>query len=62
MASIRKTKKAMKNSNGLFTAVVNNGMCFCSQEWYTIDYKKKGIVVGKAEFIPYSSIKRIVVE
>lgn len=33
MSSIRKTKKAMKKSNGFFTAIMDNGMCFCTAEY-----------------------------
>lgn len=36
MSSIRKTKKAMKKSNGFFTVVVDNGMCFCTSDGRTI--------------------------
>lgn len=32
MSSIRKIKKAMKKSNGFFTAIMDNGMCFCTSE------------------------------
>lgn len=60
MSSIRKTKKAMKKSNGFFTARVDNGMYFCVSEWYTLRYHKKGISIGHAEYIPYNIIIRII--
>lgn len=41
MSSIRKTKKAMKKSNGFFSVVVDNGMVFCVSEWYILKYHKK---------------------
>ena len=64
MSSIRKTKKAMKKSNGFFTAVMDNGMCFCTAEWYTIytlKYHKHGIVIGNAEYLPYNLIRRLII-
>lgn len=59
MSSIRKTKKAMKKSNGFFTAIVDNGMCFCVSEWYTLRYHKKGISIGHAEYLPYNIIRKV---
>lgn len=48
MSSIRKTKKAMKKSNGFFTAIMDNGMCFC-------------VSVGNAEYLPYNLIKGLII-
>ena len=59
MSSIRKTKKAMKKSNGFFTAVMNNSICFCASEWDTIKYHKHGISVNDSAYVPYKRIKRI---
>lgn len=61
MSSIRKTKKAMKKSNGFFT-VVDNGMCFCVSEWYTLKYHKKGISIGNAEYLPYNIMRKVISE
>lgn len=62
MSSIRKTKKAMKKSNGFFTVRVDNGMYFCVSEWYTLRYHKKGISIGHAEYLPYSIIREVIKE
>lgn len=62
MSSIRKTKKALKKSNGLFTVIMNNGMCFCVSEWYTLKYHKQGISVGNAEYLPYKQIKGTIID
>lgn len=62
MSNIRKTKKAMKKSNGFFSIRVDNGMIFCASEWYTLNYHKHGISVGNAEYLPYNIIKEIIVE
>lgn len=62
MSSIRKTKKAMKKSNGFFSVVVDNGMVFCVSEWYILRYHKKGISVNYAEYLPYKIMKRIIIE
>ena len=62
MSSIRKTKKAMKKSNGFFSIVVDNGMVFCVSEWYILSYHKKGISVDYAEYLPYKIMKRIIIE
>ena len=64
MSSIRKTKKAMKKSNGLFTVIMDNGMSFCTAEWYTLytlKYHKHGIFIGNAEYLPYSLIRRLII-
>lgn len=52
----------MKKSNGFFTVRVDNGMCFCVSEWYTLRYHKKGISIGHAEYLPYSIIREIIKE
>lgn len=62
MSSIRKTKKAMKKSNGFFSVVVDNGMIFCVSEWSTLRYHKKGISVDYAKYLPYKIMKRIIIE
>lgn len=62
MSSIRKTKKAMKKSNGFFSVVVDNGMIFYVSEWHTLRYHKKGISVDYAEYLPYKIMKRIIIE
>ena len=59
MSSIRKTKKAMKKSNGFFTAVMDNSMCFCASEWGTIKYRKHGVSVNDSVYVPYKLIKGI---
>ena len=51
MSSIRKTKKAMKKSNGFFSVVVDNGMVFCVSEWYI--YGKE----ARKEFYKYKRKK-----
>lgn len=64
MSSIRKTKKAMKKSNGFFTVVMDNGMYFCTTEWYTLytlKYHKHGIFIGNAEYLPYKLIRRLII-
>lgn len=62
MSSIRKTKKAMKKSNGFFSVVVDNGMVFCVSEWYILRYHKKGISVDYAEYLPYSIMRKVIRE
>ena len=59
MRSIRKTKKAVKKSNGFFTAVMNNSICFCASEWDTIKYHKHGVSVSDSVYVPYKLIKGI---
>ena len=62
MSSIRKTKKAIKKSNGFFSVVTNTGMIFCASEWQTLKYHKKGISVDNAEYLPYSIMRNIIIE
>ena len=59
MRSIRKTKKSMKKSNGFFTAVMYNNICFCASEWDTIKYRKHGISADDSVYVPYKRIRRI---
>ena len=61
MSSIRKIKKAMKKSNNFFTAIMDNGICFCASEWYTLKYHKRGISVDNAEYLPYRLIKVLII-
>ena len=61
MNSVRKTKKAMKKSNGFFTAIMGNGICLCASEWYTLKYHKHGISVDDAEYLPYKLIRRLII-
>lgn len=61
MSSIRKTKKAMKKSNGFFSVVVNNGMILSVSEWYTLAYHKKGISIDNAEYLPYVLMRKIII-
>ena len=61
MSSIRKTKKAIKKSNGFFSVVVNTSMVFCVSEWQTLKYHKKGISVDDSEYLPYSIMKNIII-
>lgn len=64
MSSIRKTKKAMKKSNGFFTVVIDNSMCLCTIEChtlYTLKYHKHGIVIDNAEYLPYKLIRRLII-
>ena len=54
----------MKKSNGFFTVVMDNSMCFCTTEWhtlYTLKYHKHGIVIGNAEYLPYNLIRRLII-
>lgn len=54
----------MKKSNGFFTVVMDNGMCFCTTEWYTLytlKYHKHGIFIGNAEYLPYKLIRRLII-
>ena len=62
MSSVRRTKKAMKKSNGFFTIVADKGMHFCMSEWCTLKYHKKGISVDNAEYLPYSIMRKIISE
>lgn len=62
MSSIRKTKKAMKKSNGFLTAIMNNGMCFCVSEWYIRKFHKHGISIGNAGYLPYKEIKELIID
>ena len=62
MSSIRKTKKAMKKSNGFFTVVVDNGMVFCVSEWHTLKCHRKGISLGNAEYLPYNIMRKVIPE
>lgn len=68
MSSIRKTKKAMKKSNGFFTMFVSPalyGGCvmdntvFCSNESIPIRYRKQGVSFYDSEYIPYKLIRGI---
>lgn len=52
----------MKKSNGFFTVRVDNGMCFCVSEWYTLRYHKKGISIGDAEYLPYNIMRKVIRE
>lgn len=61
MSSIRKTKKAMKKSNGFFSVRMYNGMIFCVSEWHTLAYHKKGISIGNAEYLPYALMREIII-
>ena len=56
MSSIRKTKKAMKRSNGFFTVVVDNGMCFCVSEWYTFEWQIT--IVGENSLKEFNKYRR----
>ena len=60
MSSIRKTKKAIKKSNGFFSVVVNTNMIFCVSEWQTLKYHKKGVSVDDSEYLPYSIMRNII--
>lgn len=60
MSSIRKTKKAIKKSNGFFSIITNIGIIFCASEWKTLKYHKKGISVDDAEYLPYSIMRSII--
>ena len=68
MSSIRKTKKAMKKSNGFFTMFVSPalyGGCvmdntiFCSNESISIRYQKQGVLFYGNEYIPYKLIRGV---
>ena len=68
MSSIRKTKKAMKKSNGFFTMFVSPalyGECvmdntvFCSNESTAIQYRKQGVSFYDSEYIPYKLIRGV---
>lgn len=60
MCSIRRIKKAMKNSNSFFTIAVKGEECyFCVNESMEIAYHKKGVQISY-EYIPYKAIKKIV--
>ena len=59
--SIRKTKKMIKKSN-LFLTLSLRGMYFqIMNEWDTVSYSKRGIIVNRG-LIPYTSIKRVIIE
>lgn len=62
MSSIRKTKKAMKKSNGFFSVRVDNGMIFCVSEWYILKYHKHGISIDNAKYLPYNIMRKIIME
>lgn len=68
MSNIRKTKKAMKKSNGFFTIFVSptlsdgyveNTLIFCSNESTPIQYRKQGVSFYDGEYIPYKLIREI---
>ena len=68
MSSIRKTKKAMKKSNGFFTMFVSptlsdgyamDNMVFCSNESTAIQYHKQGVSFYDSEYIPYKLIRGV---
>lgn len=61
MSSIRKTKKAIKKSNGFFSVITNTGMIFCASEWHTLAYHKKGISIDNAEYLPYVLMRKIII-
>lgn len=61
MSSIRKTKKAMKKSNGFFSVVINNGMIRSVSEWHTLAYHKKGISIDNTEYLPYVLMRKIII-
>lgn len=50
----------MKNSNGSFKVLVDN-MIFNPLEWGALKYHKNGISVGNAEYLPYNTIKKVIV-
>lgn len=60
--SIRKAKKAMKNSNGFFTLVIKSSSMFCVNEWDTVKFQHKGISVNGFIYIPYVMINRVIWE
>ncbi len=67
MSSIRKTKKAIKRSNGRFILVIYDKSYFCMLKWYalrcpfhTIRYHKKGISIDDSEYLPYTMIRRVI--
>ena len=57
---IRKIKKAINKSNGFFTVVMNNGICFCVSEWYTRKLHKHKICINSV-YIPYKEIKKLII-
>lgn len=68
MSSVRKTKKAMKKSNGFFTMFVSTTLSdgyaesvlvFCSNESTPIQYWKQGVSFCDSEYIPYKLIRGI---
>ena len=68
MSSIRKTKKAMKKSNGFFTMFVSptlsdgyamDNMIFCSNESTPIQYKKRGVSFYCIQNNPYKLISGV---
>ena len=68
MSSIRKTKKAMKKSNGFFTMFVSptlsdgyteDVLTLCSNGSTSIRYHKQGISFDDSECIPYKLIRGI---
>ena len=67
MSSIRKTKKAIKRSNGRFILVMYDKNYLCLLKWYSlrcpfhmIRYHKKGISIDDAEYIPYTMMRRVI--
>ena len=64
--SIRKLKKALKNSNGFLTISVHNHGFYAADEGDKIVFHKKGISfsVGNIEYayIPYLEINRLIIE
>lgn len=66
--SIRKTKKMIKKSNHFFTLSLREMGFYTINEWDSLSYSKRGIiheirgVIRNDVDIPYTSIKRIIIE
>lgn len=63
--NIRKTKKAIKNSNGFLTILCKNNYVFCGKEEYEYFFTREAVVVTYRDlaycYIPYKVIKRVII-
>lgn len=63
--SIRKLKKAMKNSSGFLTISIHNHGLYAINEYYKIVFHKKCICITNNIFatcIRYTAINRLIIE
>ena len=60
--NIRNLKKAMKNSSGFLTLSVGDRKLVCISEWNKISYHKKGISIDNTDYMPYTRMRKVIIE